>query len=302
MTTTLKPDVLARVGMDIIYDIYANEKITERGNELRIKDNGSIVYDKQTTRWYDHVNGEGGNAITLYARKYGLTTREAYRLIADKYGDSTFAYQPLTIVQEDKQPKIDKADEMWQSSCFGLDTGVETYLNNRGIQSKVIPKWFKCYRSDKPIETDNLIVPIVRVIDNELQLTGVQITYLDEFSNKRNGKSKFSYGVIKGSAVHLTPYEDLTDTLCLVEGIEDGLSVIQFNEGISVWAYLGATNLKNVVIPEGISEIVLIKDNDIASDNSANEFILKHGNKYSIKELRPPESFKDFNQYLMEGL
>ena len=102
MTTTLKPDVLARDGMDIIYDIYANERIVERGNELRIKDNGSIVYDKQTTRWYDHVNGEGGNAITLYASKDGLTTLEAYRLIADNYGDSTFAYQPLTIVQEDK--------------------------------------------------------------------------------------------------------------------------------------------------------------------------------------------------------
>ena len=103
--------------------------------------------------------------------------------------------------------------------------------------------------------------------NNELFQIGIQTTQLDDEGNKAKvDVVKRIYGHARGGSVHLTDYSELSDTIVLVEGAEDGLSLVQCNEGISCWAYLGATNLKNIDLPPNISQIVLARDNDTASE------------------------------------
>lgn len=335
--------LLAGIGADIVKDIFTNETVKETTNEIRVRDNGSFVYNVDTTQWYDFVEDESGNLITLYAKEYGLTTKEAYHILMQKAEglSPTVEGTPKQIntavrkVVADVQKKIDKAREIWESTCENshLDSGVETYLNSRGIKSKVIPPTFRNYnwrthylsvptydqwgketKTMRSVEvcSNALVAPITLVqnkFDNEAEFTGnqlyqtgVHVIYLNERGSKADMDSpKKSYGKIKGGAVHLTPFEELTDSLCLVEGIEDGLSVIQDNEGISVWAYLGTSNLKNIQIPMGVSEITLIRDNDTASEKCTNAYYYANKDRYSIKFLNPPSQFKDFNQMLMES-
>ena len=56
-----------RITEDMLRAIFPNEKIQETYSEFRIKANGSIVVNKQTSQYYDFVSGEGGNIPSLYA-------------------------------------------------------------------------------------------------------------------------------------------------------------------------------------------------------------------------------------------
>ena len=342
---------LAEIGVDIVKNIFTNEVVKPKGNELRIRPSGSFVYNIDTTQWYDHANDTKGNLITLYAEKNGLTTKEAYHLLMCKAEGTVSPSKRNTTTDKLKleysnvvalkreadelQKKIAKAKEIWDTTCENshLDSGVEAYLNNRRIVSDVIPPTFRQYYwtthyqtspvinqwgketstlQSVAVSSDGLVAPIVLVqnqFDNDGEFTGnklnhigVHVIYLDGGGEKADiPVPKKSYGRIKGGAVHLTPFEELTDSLCLVEGIEDGLSVVQHNRGISCWAYLGTSNLKNIQIPKGVSEITLIRDNDNASEKCTNAFYHANKDKYHIKFLNPPSQFKDFNQMIMES-
>ena len=67
-----------------------------------------------------------------------------------------------------------------------------------------------------------------------------------------------------------------------------------------VYPYLGSTNLKNIDLPPYISEIILARDNDTASETATTEFYNKYKDNYSICFVNPTEGYKDFNEMLME--
>ena len=68
--------------------------------KLRIRRNSSFVYKIPATTWFDHVENEKRNLITLYAKKFGLTNPEAYRIIAEKCGNEFFSYMQSSIVHK----------------------------------------------------------------------------------------------------------------------------------------------------------------------------------------------------------
>lgn len=58
------------------------------------------------------------------------------------------------------------------------------------------------------------------------------------------------------------------ETLCLAEGVETAFAVQQASE-LPCWAALGATNLKNVVLPPFVRELVIACDGDEAGRAAA---------------------------------
>ena len=291
---------LSRIGLDIVNDIFANEVKTQYGDSLRIRKNSSFSYDIPTTLWKDFVSGDGGNIYHLYAKNKNLSLGESYRELGEKYGTD----EPIKVTvggilpptypkkPEYNQASIDKAQDIWTKAEPIIGTVAETYLNKRGIT--YIPNTFKFWNN-------RLVVPIHTVRNNELFQIGIQTTQLDDEGNKAKvDVVKRIYGHSRGGSVHLTDYSELSDTIVFVEGAEDGLSLVQNNEGISCWAYLGSTNLKNIDLPPYISEIILARDNDIASETATTEFYNKYKNNYSICFVNPSEGYKDFNEMLME--
>ena len=67
-----------RITEDMLRAIFPNEKIQETYSEFRIKANGSIVVNKQTSQYYDFVSGEGGNIPSLYASQHNCSYHQAY--------------------------------------------------------------------------------------------------------------------------------------------------------------------------------------------------------------------------------
>ena len=185
------------------------------------------------------------------------------------------------------QERIDVAKNIWAKSVPLIDTHAELYLNKRCIESHIIPDTFRSWEG-------NLVAPIYLVRDNVIYTTGIQVTYLNKFAEKIN---KRTYGLLKNGAVHLTGYEHLTDTLCIGEGLEDCLTFSQFNEGASVWATLGTGGLSSIELPEDISEVILIRDNDKASKDSTDKFKEVYADKYNIYDEFAPEGCKDWNEY-----
>lgn len=288
---------LSRIGLDIVNDIFASEVKTQYGDSLRIRKNSSFSYDIPTTLWKDFVSGDGGNIYHLYAKNKNLTLSESYRELGEKYGTDEPIKVRHDVPSYQKKPEynqasIDKAQDIWTKAEPIIGTVAETYLNKRGIT--YIPNTFKFWNN-------RLVVPIHTVRNNELFQIGIQTTQLDDEGNKAKvDVVKRIYGHSRGGSVHLTDYSELSDCVVLVEGNEDGLSLVQNNEGISCWAYLGATNLKNIDLPPYISEIILARDNDIASETATTEFYNKYKNNYSICFVNPTEGYKDFNEMLME--
>ena len=288
---------LSRIGLDIVNDIFASEVKTQYGDSLRIRKNSSFSYDIPTTLWKDFVSGDGGNIYHLYAKNKNLTLSESYRELGEKYGTDEPIKVEHSVPSYQKKPEynqasIDKAQDIWTKAEPIIGTVAETYLNKRGIT--YIPNTFKFWNN-------RLVVPIHTVRNNELFQIGIQTTQLDDEGNKAKvDVVKRIYGHSRGGSVHLTDYSELSDTIVFVEGVEDGLSLVQNNEGISCWAYLGSTNLKNIDLPPYISEIILARDNDTASETATTEFYNKYKDNYSICFVNPTEGYKDFNEMLME--
>ena len=288
--------VLRSLGVDIVKSIFANEVIRDNGNELRIRESGAFCYNKDTTQWYDHALSEGGNIITLVAKHFNLTNSQAINYLSGVCNVPAYAIARREedreqIDEEAIQERIERAKNIWSKSIPLVDSHAELYLNKRCIESHIIPDTFRSWEG-------NLVVPISLVRDNVIYTQGIQVTYLNKFAEKIN---KRTYGLAKNGAVHCTPYENLTDTLCIGEGIEDCLTFSQLNEGTTVWATLGTSGLSSLELPEGITEVHLIRDNDKASQESTDKFKEKYDDTIDIFDSFPPEEYKDWNECHQKG-
>jgi DNA primase len=102
-------------------------------------------------------------------------------------------------------------------------------------------------------------------------------------------------GPISGAAVRLAPPGE---TVCLCEGIEDGLSVLQATS-LPVWAALGTSNLTRVELPEMVREVIVCADADDAGERAAlaaAQRFIREGRRAKVAR---PAAAKDFNAMRM---
>lgn len=89
-----------------------------------------------------------------------------------------------------------------------------------------------------------------------------------------------------------------TDTLGLAEGIETALSAIILLD-IPVWATLGNERLAHIAIPDTVTRLVLLPDNDrggrIGAAKVAEAYAMPGR---TIETLWPPQGFNDWNDVL----
>lgn len=89
-----------------------------------------------------------------------------------------------------------------------------------------------------------------------------------------------------------------TDTLGLAEGIETALSAILLLD-IPVWATLGNERLAHIAIPDSVTRLILLPDNDrggrIGAAKAAEAYVMPGR---TIETLWPPHGFNDWNDAL----
>jgi putative DNA primase/helicase len=157
----------------------------------------------------------------------------------------------------------------WDQASDPRGTLVETYLRSR--------------RLDLPYEAANeairfhpaclfgserfpAMVCLVRnIVTNEPQ--GVHRTALmpEGTAVKRNGKTfRMSLGPVSGGAIKIDPDEDVTQHLCIGEGLETSMSGRHL--GLRpVWSVISDGGIARFPVLPGIDQIYIIRENDRAS-------------------------------------
>lgn len=164
------------------------------------------------------------------------------------------------------------------------------YLEGRGLPGP----WPETLRSAPParqkgwpsgIRLPSLMAAITRWPGRAL--VGVQRTALVEPGRKADvDPVKWTYGPARGGAVRLAPWQPGRQ-IVLVEGVEDGLSVLAVAPETVPWAVLGAEKAEHVVLPEA-AEVILAFDSDVAgrrATEATKRVLLDRGHVVRLAEL-----------------
>ena len=91
------------------------------------------------------------------------------------------------------------------------------------------------------------------------------------------------------------------DQVAIAEGIEDALTIALHEPALRVLAGISLSNLGAILLPPQITDVLLVYDRDgenpqaRAARNRAEAWFLNTGG--SLRVVRPPEGFKDFNAW-----
>ena len=104
-----------------------------------------------------------------------------------------------------------------------------------------------------------------------------------------------SLGPCRGGVVRLAEPID-GKPLLLGEGVETVLTVMEAT-GLPGWATLGTSGLVNFELPDNVTEVILLAENDGGPNEKALNEIVSVLAERGVKALiaRPPAGLKDFN-------
>lgn len=133
------------------------------------------------------------------------------------------------------------------------------------------------------------------------RLVALQRTFLDAHEPRRArdlANPRRMLGRPGRGAVMLAP---ATDRLGLAEGVETALSAMILL-GIPVWATLGNERLAHIAIPDTVTHLILLPDNDrggrIGVARALDAYVAPGR---TIETLWPPAGFNDWNDVLRAG-
>ena len=233
------------------------------------KDRFSINVQKQVWNCRGCAQG-GGDAISLVRHLDGLDFRGAVALLAG----STPTERPQTV--EAPPPKRDpKADEIvrrnaaliiWNQAVDPRGTLVEKYLNGRGLDLPEEAAFEAIRFHPRGIDHRPGMICLVRhIVTNEPQ--GIHRTALasDGTAIERKGKTyRKSFGTLTDGAIKLDPDEDVTQGLCIGEGVETCLAGRQ--RGFRpVWAAISTHGIATFPILPGIEGLTIFGEADAAN-------------------------------------
>ncbi|MFJ1269999.1 toprim domain-containing protein [Legionella lytica] len=292
------------------------EPVARDKNQLRYgRNKGSFIVTTHGSKqglWFDHQTGEGGNLLQLIQREKNLSFKEALDE-AGAYLNLTPQHTTRAVIDvrdlgehldEDKQKTVRYARQLANASQPIQGTLAQTYLERRGIDTRVCSESVRFIPSIKEPETGQFHPALLFVGKNlSGNVQGVQAVFLDQEGNKLNCKDpKRSYGIIKGSAI---PLHVGGTIYALAEGGETGLSIASANKDLTVFASLGSmTNFSAMDLKPQSNTIIIFNDHDMpGSDahlimNRAADELLNKG--FNVLRCQPKEINKDFNDVLQE--
>lgn len=191
-----------------------------------------------------------------------------------------------------------RALDLWDDARALMGTPAEKYLRRRSII--LSPSTLRFHRRT-PLGRGKRAVfrpAMLAALYERERLVALQRTFLDPDEPRRArdlGNPRRMLGRPGQGAVMLAP---AIDTLGLAEGIETALSAIVLLD-IPVWATLGNERLAHITIPDSVTRLILLPDNDRGGRlgaAKATEAYAMPGR--AIETLWPPHGFNDWNDVL----
>ena len=274
---------------------------------------GSFKINVKTGRWSDFATGEsGGDIVSYYAHVNSLKDncaypqQEAANRIACDLAELAKNGQLERCLAEEPEPVNCKAKPDWGSVLWNTADEIALlsmvpYLKGRGIggasNSKEADVRLHASIADGHVGRPALIFACREQPGHKLR--AIQRIFLsDDLSAKASIKvPKRALGAFGGSAIWLGSE---TDTLVIVEGPEDGLSLREAGCPFVACA-ITAGNMANLTIPAAVKRVILFQDNDEAGEKAAKMAAAKYA-KQGLEVLiaKPPLPIKDANDLLRE--
>jgi phage/plasmid primase-like uncharacterized protein len=138
------------------------------------------------------------------------------------------------------------------------------------------------------------MIAAVQTLDR--RITAIHRTFLlpDGRGKAQVSEPKMALGLIGVGAVHLAA---ATEELVLAEGSETALSVLQAT-GKPVWACLGTSGLRAVILPPEVKTVIIAADADEAGEKAAQDAARRfYLEGREVKIARPPAGM-DWNDVL----
>lgn len=244
----------------------------DHGNGRGDRNPSLLIVDGETRALFTCFSGCTSDAVADEIRRRGLVEvedRGISRHVVGKIGD-------------DDRARIERARAIWGEA----DALPFPYLRERGINIMPPPsiRWHRRLAYGGA-EFFPALAAAVQGPDG--RLVAVHRTYLtDDGTGKAPvAAPKKALGPLRGGAVRLAP---AGQSLILVEGIEDGLSLVEMT-GRPTWAVLGTSGFGNVILPAEVLTVVLAPDGDPAGEKvvaGAAERFAAEGRR--VLHLRPP--------------
>lgn len=234
---------------------------------------------------------EGRLLVRCFA---GCQPVDVLRAIADMDlagGHPAPAPDPVEIEREHAE-KAARATDLWRSAAeITAYDPPDVYLQLRGLGGRLGPwpgslRYLAEARHPSGATIPAMVAAASRWPDRKV--TAVQLTGLDPESCEKTklAPARWTVGALSGAAVRLSPWQEGQE-LVLVEGVEDGLAVLEAEPGAAVWAGLGVSNIPSIALPRG-AEIILALDGDTAGKAGARQAaktMVANGHRVRIADL-----------------
>jgi putative DNA primase/helicase len=181
-------------------------------------------------------------------------------------------------------------------------TLLDTYFRSRGITPpepvpeclRFAPKLAHPNEQYFPAMIAQLTNPMTGAPTGGIQRTFLALTGKGK-AEVESGQQKLSLGPCRGGVVRLAePIKG--KPLILGEGVETVLTVMEAT-GSPGWATLGTSGFANLELPNNVTEVVLLAENDGGPNEKALSQVLPALTARGVRALlaRPPAGVKDFN-------
>lgn len=162
-----------------------------------------------------------------------------------------------------KQPKKDTgayARKLWHETRPARKSPVELYLRKRGIALDSLPAVLRFHPGLKHPEGQNFPAMVACIHNHKNEITGIHRTFITPQGDRAPvAKRKLALGRFGDCAIRLYPAGPV---LGVAEGIETALSVRQHNPDLPVWAAISLSNMKRIILPEVVREVIYLADAD----------------------------------------
>jgi putative DNA primase/helicase len=194
--------------------------------------------------------------------------------------------------------RTEAARVLWAQARPVAGTIAEGYLRGRGIRVD-LPPCLRFLPNAWHAPTKQSLPCLIAAVETDSGgVVAVHRTFLapDGSGKAKVDPVKMALGSIAGGAVR---FAVAGVRLGICEGIEDGLSVVQSEPSLPVWATLGTSGLGSVILPDCVREVVILSDGDRAGMEAANFAARRYETIGKIVRVaKPPAPYKDFNDAL----
>jgi Toprim domain-containing protein len=304
-----------------------SNRLLSNRRELRFGRKGSVavvIAGAKAGCWYDHENGVGGDLLGLIRGVRGGSFREAITYALEIIGSAPIPASTRYAsgsAPSDNLVSRSRASELWREAVPIGGTHAARYLEWRHVLEPALEAddsvlrfhpncWFgKGVRQPcmlalmREIES-NEPCAIQRIALTQSMMRAVSQMTFTEFAQAGNKVARMALGPKTGTAIKLSPDDEVTQELAIGEGLETVLAAMQLGF-CPAWALGGTSGIRKFPVLSGIEALTILVDNDknSAGQQAAQECSARwiSANREVLRAV-PNHAGDDFNDVLRWSL